>query len=58
MKFSYKYYTPGILRPVLPIKVVNGGTVVGYEVLVDSGADVNIFDREIGELIGLDIEGG
>jgi len=31
---------------------------VRYEVLVDSGADICIFDLEMAELIGLDVEKG
>lgn len=58
MKFSYKKYGGRYLRPVIPIEITRGGVSRKYEVLVDSGADFCIFDAEIGELLGLDIESG
>ncbi len=58
MKFSYKKYGLGILRPVIPIEIAYRGRSVSYEVLVDSGADFCIFDAEIGELLGIDVEAG
>ena len=57
MKFNYKRYS-SILRPVIPIKLKNKELEVGYEVLVDSGADLCIFDEQIGEAIGIDIRKG
>ena len=58
MKFKYKKYFQGILRPVIPIEIINKDHSLHYEVLVDSGADFCIFDAEIGELLGLDITSG
>lgn len=58
MKFGYKKYSNSILRPVIPIKLKNKGLEIGYEVLVDSGADFCIFDAEIGEAVGIDIKKG
>lgn len=58
MKFQYKKYGPGILRPVIPVEISYKDRSVPYEVLVDSGADFCIFDAEIGELLGIDIESG
>lgn len=58
MKFRYKKYGPGILRPVIPIEVSNNNRSVRYEALVDSGADLCIFDAQIGNLIGLDVMSG
>ena len=46
------------MRPVIPIKLKHGTSSVNYEVLVDSGADLCIFDSGIGEILGLDITGG
>ncbi len=57
MKFKYKRYG-NILRPVIPIKIQSGGHSVSYEVLVDSGADICIFDGGIGDILGLNVEGG
>lgn len=57
MKFQYKKYGP-FLRPVISIRLKHKEIVRDYEVLVDSGADVCIFDSEIGELLGIDILSG
>ncbi len=57
MKFRYSRYGR-ILRPVIPIKLKHAGMEIGYLVLVDSGADLCLFDAEIGREIGLDIERG
>jgi len=58
MKFRYKKYGPGILRPVIPVEIAHQDRSVPYEVLVDSGADFCIFDSQIGELLGIDITRG
>lgn len=58
MKFKYKKYGLGILRPVIPIEIIYEGRSVQYEVLVDSGADLCIFDAQIGEILGIDITSG
>lgn len=55
MKFRYKKYGPGILRPVIPIEVVKNNLEVPYEVLVDSEADICIFDASIAEILGVDV---
>jgi len=58
MKFYYKKYGTQTLRPVIPVKLKNNNVVIGYEVLVDSGADLCIFDEEIAEAIGIDVKNG
>lgn len=58
MKFAYKKITSDVLRPIIPIEIGYKDFFVGYEVLVDSGADLCIFDAEIGELLGIDIKKG
>ena len=58
MKFNYKRYSASTLRPVIPIKLKNKDLEIGYEVLVDSGADLCIFDAQVGEAIGIDIKKG
>ena len=58
MKFRYKKYGADVLRPVIPIEIAHDGKAVRYEALVDSGADFCIFDAQIGEILGLDIESG
>jgi len=58
MKFRYKKYGPGILRPVIPIEICYNNFCVPYEVLVDSGADFSIFNAQIGELLGMELNKG
>ncbi len=57
MKFGYKKFDH-FYRPVIPIKVKHNARSIGYEVLIDSGADLCIFDAEIGEILGIDIKNG
>lgn len=58
MKFPYKSYQRFVLRPVIPIRLKHGRAGLLYEALVDSGADVSLFGREIGEALGIEIESG
>jgi hypothetical protein len=55
MKFRYKKYGPGILRPVIRIEVIKNDIEVPYEVLVDSGADICIFDASVAIVLGIDL---
>ncbi|MFA5750935.1 MAG: retropepsin-like aspartic protease [Candidatus Paceibacterota bacterium] len=57
MKFRYAKYNQ-ILRPVIPIKLKNKNQKIGYLVLIDSGADICLFNAEIGEAIGIEIKKG
>lgn len=58
MKFKYKNYGSGVIRPVIPIEIIYNKISVPYEVLIDSGADICIFDAQIGEILGIDIISG
>jgi len=63
MKFRYKDYGENVMgdrmiRPVIPIKLINGGQVVQYEVLVDSGADRSIFHSDAADMLGLKMTAG
>lgn len=55
MKFNYKNYGQEVLRPVIPIEIGYKENYVSYEVLVDSGADLCIFDAQIAGILGVDI---
>ncbi len=57
MKFRYAKYGH-VLRPVIPVKLRYKSQETGYEVLVDSGADMCLFDAGIGEAIGIDVKKG
>ncbi len=58
MKFQYKKIGSSVFRPIIPVEIHNGTQSVQYHVLVDSGADLNVFDAEIGYAIGLDVKKG
>jgi hypothetical protein len=58
MKFNYKKIYKGIIRPIIPIQLEFQGRKIWYEVLVDSGADNCIFDAEIADIFGIDVESG
>lgn len=58
MKFQYKKYGHGVLRPVIPIVIKYKGKEVIYEALVDSGADGNIFPAQIADVLDIDVKSG
>jgi hypothetical protein len=58
MKFPYKKYGKGIVRPVIPVTLRYREAKIKYEALVDSGADFCLFHAEIGELLGINIKKG
>lgn len=50
--------TKKVLRPIIPIILIYGKIIVGYEALIDSGADYNIFDAEIADVLGIKLTAG
>lgn len=60
MKFDYKAIASSRKRPFIPIKLRNPETkeVVECWALVDSGSDCNLFAPVLGEIIGVDVQGG
>lgn len=67
MKFNYwkfpltppsEFFGNSILKPIIPIKISSGKNIIKYATLLDSGADFCIFDAEIGENLGLNINSG
>ena len=56
MKFNYKRYGPGVLRPVIEIKTKVNSNSLKYHVLVDSGADISLFHAEVAEYLGIDLK--
>lgn len=55
MKFKYKQFGLDTLRPVIPIEIEYNNFITPYEVLVDSGADICIFNAQIAEVLGIDL---
>lgn len=62
MKFVYKKFkltdSTELLKPIIPIGLLFNRRLIRYESLIDSGADFNIFNAEVGELLGIDIRSG
>src|SRR3989344_2710888 len=58
MRFKYKKYGEDILRPVIPIEIHHHNLEVPYEVLVDSGADISIFDSSIAAILCINLVKG
>ena len=47
-----------ILKPIIPIELLYEDKRLRYAALIDSGADFCIFDAEIGEQLGINIQSG
>ena len=58
MDFPYKEVKKGIFRPVIPVYLHSNKESFGYEAMLDSGADYNIFHGDIGRALNLEIEKG
>lgn len=58
MKFLYLKYETRILRPVITVKLSRDSHVIAAEALIDSGADISLFDAEIAEALGLKLFDG
>lgn len=66
MRFDYKRFRVAgavdYTRPIIPVLLRNprnrSSPAIGYEALVDSGADYCIFSSEIAELLGIDTVAG
>lgn len=58
MKFDYTLLGGDFMRPYATIKVGNGKNIRRYKVLVDSGADINVFSASLAESLGLVLEDG
>jgi hypothetical protein len=58
LKFKYTRYSQNVLRPVIRVKVRHRDRALFYDVLVDSGADINVFNEELAEALGIDLTSG
>jgi len=62
MQFPYKKFKSAdgteLLKPIIPIGLLFNGKLIKYEALIDSGSDFNIFNAEIGEILGINIRSG
>lgn len=57
LTFHYKM-VDGYWRPIILIEVIYKKSSIRHEVLIDSGADYCIFNGEIGEALGIDVQKG
>lgn len=51
--FSHKRH---LLRPVIPVSLNHKNHSIRYEALIDSGADFNIFPREIAQRLNINLK--
>lgn len=58
VKFKYTKYSSTVLRPVITAEVRSGKHAVKYDLLVDSGADINVVNAELADQLGLKLETG
>jgi len=68
MQFTYQAFeiefssgtkrTQSIWRPVIEIILLKGEKFVGYPVIIDSGADYNIFHAEVADILGINLTKG
>lgn len=58
MKFNYRNFGKGLIRPVIPVVISYKNIKIPYRVLVDSGADFSLFDVEVARLLGIPLESG
>jgi len=57
MRVKFNYVKAGkFKRPIIPITLKNGKKIINYLALVDSGADFNVFHKEIAELLGVNLK--
>jgi hypothetical protein len=47
-----------IWRPIIPVILIYKKGMVGYEALIDSGADFNVFHSEIAQILDIDYKRG
>jgi len=57
MRVRFSYIRAGkFKRPVIPLTLKNGKKTINYLALVDSGADFNVFHKEIAELLNVNLK--
>lgn len=51
-----KYSKAGIwYRPIIPVTISFNGKEVSYLALIDSGADFNVFHKDVADILGIDL---
>jgi hypothetical protein len=55
---SSKASEPWISRPVISIRLTHNGKTVGFDALIDSGADSSVFNSQVAKALGIDLQSG
>jgi hypothetical protein len=58
VQFDYTRYDSSRLRPLVDVVVSHGERDASYVLLVDSGADINVFSAELARELGIKLEDG
>jgi len=58
VRFDYTRFDSSRLRPLVDVVVRHGGREASYALLVDSGADINVFSGELARELGITLEDG
>lgn len=58
MTFRYTRFSNTVVRPIIRIGIQHGHRALDYDVLVDSGADMNVFEADLGQALGIDLSSG
>ena len=68
MKFTYYEFPVNVspssqnkkllYRPIVPIIFIGKKKIIGYEALIDSGSDFNVFDAGIADVLGVNLTSG
>ena len=55
IQFPYKQLESGVIRPIIPVELGFGPQRIQIEALVDSGADICVFDAAVAEYLNIDL---
>jgi hypothetical protein len=58
VRFDYTRYDSSRLRPLVDVVVSRGEREASYILLVDSGADINVFSAEVARELGITLADG
>lgn len=58
MTFRYTRFSNTVVRPVVRVGIQHGHRALDYDVLIDSGADMNVFDADLAQALGINLTSG
>jgi predicted aspartyl protease len=56
VRFDYRSYLGGALRPVVPITVEHSEKYINYTALMDTGADTCLFSSDVAHMLGIELK--